>query len=269
MKIMGLGVSFLREIADLKAAGALDRAKRVVEIGAQQLADSLLEAPELAQLYLLFDRKPVHLGAPVGTNNFAAQAPTSRQLWTSLGLEYAAVDLVGDAIRVDLNREQVPPMMRGQFDLVINAGTTEHVANQDNAFRVIHDLCRAGGLMLHEVPCQGMMTHGLVSYNPNLFWSLARDNGYEIICLKTCADGECDLPAKVMEINARFGRGYVIPAQHRMLQGFTIRAALRKVDHRAFASPLDFPKTRAADGWSFLSRQARLLGGRLRSRLNI
>ena len=50
--------------------------------------------------------------------------------------------------------------------LVVNAGTTEHVVNQDNAFRVMHDLTKVGGVMMHEVPAGGMLTHGVVGYNP-------------------------------------------------------------------------------------------------------
>jgi SAM-dependent methyltransferase len=255
---MGIGIAFLREIIDLKVAGALDRTKRVVEIGAQQLADNLLEASEeLSELYRLFGRPPANLGAPVGADNFTKLAPPARLFWTSLGFEYAAIDLVDDAIRVDLNRGQAPLEMHGQFDLITNGGTTEHIANQDNTFRVIHDLCRPGGLMIHEVPCQGMMTHGLINYTPKFFGALARENGYEIVRLRVCADGECDIPAAVMELNARYGDGYVIPEPHRILQGFTIRATFKKIDHRAFATPLDYRRSLVARGTSFLSRKIR------------
>jgi hypothetical protein len=56
---------------------------------------------------------------------------------------------------LDLNRDQVPYKLKAAFDLVVNAGTTEHVVTQDNAFRVIHDLTKAGGVMLHELPGGG------------------------------------------------------------------------------------------------------------------
>jgi SAM-dependent methyltransferase len=253
---MGIGVAILREIISLKSAGRLDHATRVVEIGAQQLADNLLAATDdLREVYRLFGREPVNLGTPVGIENFQARAPAARLFWTSLGFEYAAVDLVGDAIRIDLNREPAPAEMRGRFDIVTNGGTTEHVANQDNTFRVIHDLCRPGGLMIHEVPCQAMMNHGLINYNPKFFFNLARANAYEIVSMKVCADGPCDLPAEVMQLNAEFGGGYVIPEQHRILQGFTIRATLKKVHSRAFETPIDHHRSLAARGLSLLSRK--------------
>jgi cyclopropane fatty-acyl-phospholipid synthase-like methyltransferase len=56
---------------------------------------------------------------------------------------------------LDLNHDIVPEDWRSRFDLLINAGTTEHVVNHDNAFRVMHDLVKVGGFMIHEVPVAG------------------------------------------------------------------------------------------------------------------
>ena len=61
-----------------------------------------------------------------------------------------------------------------------NFGTTEHVANQVNTFGVIHDLTAPDGLMLHAIPMQGMLNHGLFNYTPKFFWMLGRSNGYRI-----------------------------------------------------------------------------------------
>ena len=46
---------------------------------------------------------------------------------------------------------------------------------------MIHDLTRHGGIMVHALPAQGMMNHGLVNYNFKFFWMLARSNGYTFI----------------------------------------------------------------------------------------
>ena len=102
-----------------------------------------------------------------------------------MGFSYNAVEYGGHrgVTSLDLNRDHVPYRLRSSFDLVVNAGTTEHVVNQDNAFRVMHDLTKVGGVMMHEVPAGGMLTHGVVSYNPQFFWLLCRDNNYEVIDL--------------------------------------------------------------------------------------
>ena len=112
-----------------------------------------------------------------------AVAPLARGFWTWLGCTYAAIDIDGTpgSIPLDLNVDDAPAAARGAFHLVTNFGTTEHIANQLNVFKVIHDLAVPGGVFVHEVPAQGMWNHGLVNYNPKFFWMLARSNGYEVI----------------------------------------------------------------------------------------
>ena len=72
----------------------------------------------------------------------------------------------------------MPAEFVGRYDVVTNFGTTEHVANQLQSFKIIHDLAAAGALMLHVLPAGGTPNHGLVSYNPKFFWMLGRSNGY-------------------------------------------------------------------------------------------
>src|SRR6202171_6154396 len=86
----------------LRHSGRLPDRARVVEIGAQQLSNSFLraEAP-LAELYGLFGRKPVDLGAPQeavtidGVERQAETAPASQPFWESLGFSYNAVEYGG------------------------------------------------------------------------------------------------------------------------------------------------------------------------------
>ena len=103
-----------------------------MEIGSQQIADNMLEADELLEeLYGLFGKPRIRLGDP-SKDNFTALAPPAEPFWTSLGFSYAAIDYNGhrNSTALDLNTDEVPRDLRGQFDLVINTGTTEHVANQ-------------------------------------------------------------------------------------------------------------------------------------------
>jgi hypothetical protein len=109
------------------------------------------------------------------------EAPLAREFWRWLGCTYAATDIDGnpDSIPLDLNVDPVPAGATGRYDLVTNLGTTEHVANQFNAFKVIHDLAAPGGVMITEVPTQGHANHGLFNYTLKFFWMLARSNGYK------------------------------------------------------------------------------------------
>jgi hypothetical protein len=143
---MGLGRKFLEEIRDLKRAGLIG-ANQLAEIGCQQLSDEFLPATDqIEEVYGLFGKPLIDLGHPVGWDNFTNFAPPSRQFWCSLGFRYVAFDLIGDdAIKLDLNQASVPSDLRNSCGLVVNAGTTEHIANQDNAFRFIHDLVAPTG----------------------------------------------------------------------------------------------------------------------------
>ena len=78
--------------------------------GAQQRADSLLAADDLLnELYSLFDKKRIALGAPIGPGDFIRHAPSSQALWRSAGFDYVSIDLSGehDSIALDLNRDAV------------------------------------------------------------------------------------------------------------------------------------------------------------------
>jgi Methyltransferase domain len=231
---MGLRREFLEDLIALKRSGALDGARRVIEIGSQQLGDSFLASNDLLdQAHQIFGGAKVDLGSPSGAD-FAASAPSSRPFWTSIGFEYATIDLDTrhDAIQLDLNIDQVPEKLRQQFDLVINTGTTEHVANQAQAFRIIHDLTRVGGVMFHEVPA-GSWNHGLFNYTPKFFLLLHKQNDYEQIYMRERTGGD-----------------------------MFIRVALRKRINREFVTPLDVPPEvmplKYRQPWRAIRRIARL-----------
>ena len=191
---MGLGSNILQEIIDLKRADALIDATRIVEIGSQQLSNDFLRADaQLKEVFELFGRPAVpRLGEPIavgylgGLELQSANAPPSQLFWEALGFHYATIDFDGHrhSYPLDLNKDSVPRHWRNNFDLAINAGTTEHLANQDNAFRVIHDLVRKGGIMIHELPAGGMPTHGLITYTMKFFWHLCRENRYQVLRLR-------------------------------------------------------------------------------------
>jgi hypothetical protein len=245
---MGLSNNFVADLVELKQRNALDGISRVIEIGAQQLSNALLRAKDTTEeLYRLYGLPPKKLGDANfqglvnGSEHQPEDAPASRAFWESLEFTYAALDYDGhrDSIAIDLNSDVVPKLLKGSFDLAVNTGTTEHVANQDNAFRVIHDLVRVGGIMMHELPAQGMMTHGLINYNPKFFWHLCRENEYEVLFLKVCSHGTHSVPSNVLESNIQFSGHQHISIE--AIPDFTIRAALRKKLDRPFVTPLDIP----------------------------
>jgi hypothetical protein len=94
---------------------------------------------------------------------------------------YQSIDLLPAAdhrIKQDLN---LPFDLGTRYDICINNGTTEHVFNQANCYKAIHDHTKAGGLMIHWTPCLGWINHGLYNVQPGFFHDLAAANGYEIL----------------------------------------------------------------------------------------
>ena len=94
--------------------------------------------------------------------------------------KYTAIDLGGtpDALKIDLN---YPVDLGEQFDILINAGTAEHVFNIGQVFRTAHELTRPGGLMIHTMPYRGWLEHGFYSFNSTFYWDLAAANDYAML----------------------------------------------------------------------------------------
>ncbi len=241
---MGLNEHFLHLMIGLKTEGKLS-GHRVVELGAQQLGDAFLkDKKSIADLAALYGRTPDHLPKlPESAAGIApGHEPYSRSFYEALGYEYAAVDIDGspNSIPLDLNYDPVPANYVGRFDLVTNFGTTEHVINQLNAFKVIHDLAAPGAVMLHEVPAQGLINHGLFNYNPKFFQKLAQNNAYETLFFDyRWTEIRPGLPDDVRFLIER----YVSP-RGRPLCGISeavLFVAQRKTTHGAFVPPLDVP----------------------------
>ena len=58
------------------------------------------------------------------------------------GVSYLALDIfeAENCMLFDLNTDSVPDHLHGQFDLVTNFGTSEHVLDQYRVFSTVHDL---------------------------------------------------------------------------------------------------------------------------------
>jgi hypothetical protein len=224
---MAYGPAFMSDIIAFKRRGLLDGYRRVVEIGAQQIADRLIKSPVLGEALTLFGGVTLDL-RPVDKPQITQGSPPGKLLWSALGFESISTDIEGADIRIDLNEGRVPSDCHSAFDLAINAGTTEHVANQGNAFAAIHNLTRRGGLMYHQVPAFGNIDHGFFGYQPKFFHRLAEFNDYEIVHLRVIKQGEFEPP--------EYLRGGDLPP--RILRTQLTVAMIQKSD-RGFAMPLD------------------------------
>jgi hypothetical protein len=183
---MAFSLSDLWLVTELKQKGYVPAGVAIVEIGAQQVDRSILasngDLEELGRLFGVAAPLPRLTVGPSQPGNCLAGAPMARQIWEWIGLEYAAIDIDGSpgSIPLDLNFDQVPEHARACYGIVTNFGTTEHLANQLNAFKAIHDLAAVDGLMIHHLPYH-TPEHGFFGYNLKFFWALARSNEYATV----------------------------------------------------------------------------------------
>lgn len=244
-----MGSSTLPLLMALKRRGYIPNGSAVIEIGAQQLDDSFVRAKaDIAATGRFFGvtTPPPSFAwtGPRSDTNVLAGAPLAREFWTWLGFSYASIDIDGSpgSIPLDLNYDEVPTEFSGKYDVVTNFGTTEHVANQLQSFKIVHDLATPGALMLHVLPTSGGLNHGLVSYNPKFFWMLGRSNGYKIAFM-TMGQSERNsgLPQNLLEFLALYE-----PQAEKDFAAFrmpvtSIVVALQKVFDTPFVAPLDVP----------------------------
>jgi len=130
-------------------------------------------------------------------------------LYNKLGCgKYESIDANGGAtILADLNLPLDPHP--GQFDLVTDFGTSEHIFDIAQVWRTIHSLCKPGGLITFDKPFQGFPEHGFWKVDLTFFRDLAKANHYQIM--------------QINEIEAPRGRCW--------------RGVMKRLDAGAFRNP--------------------------------
>lgn len=109
----------------------------------------------------------------------------AKDYWESLGIKHTSIDINGEhgALPLDLSKPICNKIQEigGPFDIVTNFGTSEHVKDQYQCFRNIHDLCKVPGMVIHSVPAVGHWdNHGLYHYSLSFFEILARQTLFSI-----------------------------------------------------------------------------------------
>lgn len=175
---MGLGPPILALYRQMQLLGGFEGVRNVMELGAQ---NAWCKTPALLNsLFEAFGR-PAPDAAMV--RRFLEWKASGRELYEALGMTYRCVDLDPSfhSVRMDLNFDNVPAEEVGKYCFVTNHGTSEHIANQLNVFKAMHEFCRPGGMLLHAVTFTVHLEHGFFNYQPNFFHALAKYNGYETL----------------------------------------------------------------------------------------
>lgn len=116
---------------------------------------------------------------------------TGKKYFTELGFEHTSVDLNGlnGSLIRDLRNPNDFLEFIDFFDVITNAGTTEHVEpfeSQIVCYKILHDCLKPGGIFIHILPdsseVDGMWrNHCKFYYNRLLFENLARECNYTIL----------------------------------------------------------------------------------------
>jgi hypothetical protein len=184
---MGISPGWFNFFLDLCRSGDIKPGSRILDIGASELFCA--DEPGVLNNFLgFFGAKPY----PGDELLRVADRSFAGPLFERAGFRYAAIDYANfpGIIRIDLNVGGLPAEHKGRYHFVANSGTSEHILNQYNVFKVIHEAAAEGAIMYHGVPGWGEYEHGLIGYSPKFFWCLAKDNNYELLRFWGWADGD-------------------------------------------------------------------------------
>jgi hypothetical protein len=142
----------------------------------------------------------------LGNQHISAEAipeKTGKEYFTSRGAKHVSVDLncLDGALPLDLTRPRQFKKWKNYFDVILNAGTTEHVepmAAQYECFQIIHDCLKVRGVAIHVVPdIDQRKRHGAWVGHCNNYYSLeffrmlALDNSYELVSMEIMHTNVC------------------------------------------------------------------------------
>ncbi len=186
---MGIGFSSIRKMEEL---GLFRRGgTRILDIGssnlyltrAEEITDFLKsrgapDRPDLAEFAARLANGSAYDPIKGGSNEAFVG-----ELFEAAGMHYESFDIANGyrTTVLDLNHAVLPAGLQRKFDLVLNFGTTEHILNQLNCFKVIHDATAVGGHMHHCLPAVGCVDHGYITYTGRCFFDIAGYNDYELV----------------------------------------------------------------------------------------
>lgn len=151
--------------------------KNILDVGAQDVrVSSTQEVDQLNQFIKIHNPD----GALLKIKKFP-HIMEAKEVYVKAGFSYTSIDVDErpSTLRVDLAKFQIP-RPRGQFDLVVNVGTTEHLSSPIAAFALMHEMCCKGGTLFNDVPLFGFGNHGFVNLTPKFWHALIWMNSYGV-----------------------------------------------------------------------------------------
>jgi hypothetical protein len=80
----------------------------------------------------------------------------------------------------DMN-SPVPKEWHGQYDVVVDGGSLEHIFNVPTAFANLANMLKVGGTIFVNTPANNMMGHGFYQFSPELMFRIfSEENGFAL-----------------------------------------------------------------------------------------
>ena len=238
----------------LKVRGHLSRSTRVLDVGSQNLINCTQAG--MLEFAGQFKDIPPDVAQEIDRQfYFSTPRAGERTLFAGeylrlIGIDYQGIDVcpAPHTEIVDLNWQLVPEEWRGQYDLVLNLGTTEHLIDQTNAHAYMHDALKVGGIVLHQPPCIGWPNHGYFTYHPQFYRDLAAANDYEILDIWYSQSSAGPTFDPVIEHrSARDPLGDAIsPAEGLQTPYYNLNVVMRKTTDLPFRFKLELATSHAA-----------------------
>lgn len=90
----------------------------------------------------------------------------------------------------------IDPALKANYDVVLDAGTIEHIFDVKTALSNCMELLKVGGHFISITPSNNQMGHGFYQFSPELFYTVfSPDNGFEVVAMVIAAfnsKGESD-----------------------------------------------------------------------------
>ncbi len=172
----------------------------------------------------LAGKRMLELGDQIIGKSEPISESTGKEYFENRGVFHTSFDLNGKhgALRVDLSKPIRNSEWLGTFDIVTNAGTSEHVEpfrSQYECFMNIQNCLRQGGIAVHLVPDiveleqRGRWkNHCNYYYSHDFFALLANLNGYDLLSSKVINGLRCVCLRKNAEVPFTRNRDAVLAA---------------------------------------------------------
>ena len=164
---MGLSLKTLQQIRHLLTPG-----KTVLSLA---YPDVLLTVEECRQYT---GKRPTQFTNAGATHSINRPLPETREFFANLGCKFTCTDFKA-GLNADIVADLNEPHDFGRFDVVLDAGTTEHCFNVAQAMHNAASAVAVGGHIMHETP-RDMPNHGFFNFTKVFYKDFYSQNGWQI-----------------------------------------------------------------------------------------